>query len=537
MSLFLKIEKKINEILKYIKKSLIEIFIYNPLRKKTENLFLNLSSKKFISTINENIILDASWDNPNFWFRFSLFREALELQRYNEIGIIGTSRRSQVFKSLRKLKIKNILDYTSFNSKKNLESAKNICKNLKRPGDILKLDLPYKTPSKFLYDYILKKQRKAFVDITDKNLINYIYFFINCIFFADKIIKKYKPKLIISSHIGFSYFPLVWIALKNNINVVILNGLFGTLRFWKITSFLNVFNYQDKPSFKDYNVLSENDKKKLQKMGIDYLYNRFNGKTNDLGSAYAYKLRKTNINKKEICSRFYWSTKKKVICIYASNWFDQPHAYGMSFFRDFYDWMTSTINSIKMNSNVNWLFKAHPIDDWYGGITLNDIINFENLKNINLVPKNWSSIDLINSIDGVITYHGTIGVEATAMGKPVLVADKGWYHDWNFVKVPKSRKDYLDLLLVDWWKSMNIENNKILAQIFAGLYWCKPIWQKDFILDDDPLQWEIYKRLPGLINKNMDVIRLEINNIREWFNSNFHYYHTYKMMKAEDYIV
>ena len=46
----------------------------------------------------------------------------------------------------------------------------------------------------------------------------------------------------------------------------------------------------------------------------------------------------------------------------------------MDRFRDFEDWVLTTYKSILENTNFIWLFRAHPGEDWYGGITLEDIL-------------------------------------------------------------------------------------------------------------------------------------------------------------------
>lgn len=84
---------------------------------------------------------------------------------------------------------------------------------------------------------------------------------------------------------------------------------------------------------------------------------------------------------------------------------------------------------------------------------------------------------------------------------------------------------------------MDLAENAKLAQIFAGWYWGRPSWQKDFLLEDDSRQWEIYINIPNLLENNKEVIEKEIETIRSWFGSSYPHYHTYKMMQTDDYIV
>jgi len=530
--MLLKIIKRIRNLIK----KYIEYNTYNPLRKKYELILKELvdgSKEKF----DGPVVIDASWDNPNYWYRCSLIRSALGLNNGYEIGLIGPHRRKYQKGSLKRFKINKIFDYHKIRLRKNHKLAVSFFYSLKSLEDIFNYKLPYDAPLDLLYDQILKKQKRPFIDITDKNIIKYTEDFLNCFYAAELLIEKYNPKIFILSHAIGLYFTFAWVALKKNIRVIILFGNHGVLRFWNILGTDGIYNFQDRPAFKDYKSLSEKRKKKFKEVGMAYLNKRFYGKTGDIGSKYAYKMRNMDVDKDKICKQYSWDKRKKIICLFASNWFDFPHCYGMKNFKDFYDWIFSTMQIVKECKDVNWLFKAHPCDDWYGGYTLKDFFNFNEYPHIKLVLKEWDSNKLIDAIDGIITYHGTIGIEATCKGKPVLVPDNGWYHDWNFVKVSKSRDDYLRLLKSDWYNNMDIKKNTELAKVFAGMYWGVVKWQENFLLSDDSTQWELYRSMPGFIYNNMEKIKKEINLISEWYKVNVSHYNTYKIMKSDEFIV
>ena len=205
----------------------------------------------------------------------------------------------------------------------------------------------------------------------------------------------------------------------------------------------------------------------------------------------------------------------------------------MKHFENFYDWISQTIEKISENKSVNWILKAHPCDEWYGGLTLEDMVRVDRYDHIRLASKHWNGLDMIHSLDAFVTYHGTIGVEAAAMKKPVMVADQGWYEDWGFVKRPASREEYLALLGTSWWRDMDLEKNAELARLFSGAYWGIPSWQESWRLDDDSEQWGIYKRAPGLIDRNRLVIQKEIEMVRRWYGAKHPHYHAYKMIVSE----
>ena len=227
--------------------------------------------------------------------------------------------------------------------------------------------------------------------------------------------------------------------------------------------------------------------------------------------------------------------KKPIIVIYASCWFDCPHAFGMDRFRDFEDWILTTYNSILNNTDFIWIFRPHPGEDWYGGITLKDILPKDLPNHILILPKKLSGKSVMNIASGLITYHGTAGIEYAACGKPVLIADKGWYHDADFVICPESRSDYVNLLSKNWLRNIDAERTSRNARIFAGFYFCCPKWQKNLCMPSDLDQEEIKNIILNSLEYKSKFISYEIENLRKWLDSDSLGYHTFNMLNANEY--
>src|SRR5690606_11516965 len=97
------------------------------------------------------------------------------------------------------------------------------------------------------------------------------------------------------------------------------------------------------------------------------------------------------------------------------------------------------------------------------------------------------------------------------------------------------RADFLDLLGVDWWARMDLQETKRRAEIFAGWWFCAPDWQSGFVLPDDSRQNELYDLIPGLLHDNRKTVQRELEELRVWWGSGHPYYHTSKMRRAERY--
>ena len=533
----MQVKRKLHSAIKLIK-SAVEQKRINKERAVFERALLRLAERPK-AVFFGNVLVDAAWDNPNYWLRYSLLRAALGFAGAQEFGVLGPHRREQQKATMVNfgfLKIFDACDVREFRTR-NHELANELLAGISSQQDILAMQLPYDVPSDFLYDYILKIQRSAEVKINDKSFKQCLLDFLNIISVSAKIIKQVKPRLIISSHVIGLYNPLVWIGLKMKVPVIVPCSGYGSVRLWHIRKNSEIYDYADRPSYFELELIDNAQKNALLKAGNRIITSRINGAANDIGSEEAYNHRKRIVNKKDICTLFGWSEKKKIVAVYASNLFDYPHTHGMNFFDNFYGWLTSIYNVAQCRTDINWLFKPHPCDHLYCGVTVSELFNFGQEGHIQLALNDWNGADMLHAIDAFVTYHGTVGIEATALGKPVLVADNGWYEDWGFVRVPKSREDFLELLGTRWWEDMDVKGNSRLAKIFAGWYWGRPEWQKNFVLEDDSRQWEIYKTAPDLIKNNMDIIEKEISMVREWFNSSHPHFHTYKMMQTDKYIV
>ena len=485
------------------------------------------------------VLVDGQWDNPNYWFRYALLRRAIGLQNTEEIGVLGKYSRAKVRKSFSAIGIETLVDYSLAEkpSRQHREQAKKLLRVVTKPSDILDIKLPCGLPGGFLYDEILKRQRRPYVDLKDQSVVNITSKAIACAGAAEEILRNRKFDLVVLSHaLGVSYAALACAAIKMGIPVVVLYGDFGVSGFIRIKKKADLFAYPGRPSCSEMNGMQEEAREQLTKQGAKYLQARMVGKTDDVGSVYAYRKRLNPINREGLASSLGWDGSKPMIGVYNSNWFDFPHAHGLKEFRDFHDWIAQTIKVAKANQSVNWLFKAHPCDDWYGSIQgerLEDMVAAIGMPHIRMVDKSINSRDLIRSLDGFITCHGTIGVEAAAMGKPVLTPYPGWYGHGGFVVTAGNRAKYLDALSGEWWKKNRLIGADKKAQLFAGWMFCTPEWQRGFVLMDDSCQDEIYNNMEDFMRQNKPQIEFEVNTIRKWYIDGHLYYHTFKMINSD----
>ncbi|MDZ4816277.1 MAG: hypothetical protein SGI71_08430 [Verrucomicrobiota bacterium] len=507
--------------------------------KKKALTFLDQFARQSSSSFQGNILIDAVWDNANHWLRYAFLRKALGLASGKEMGMVGNDNKESCLDALSLLGIKNVFEYKSLAGDQltHLKEAQRLLAACQDSADILKWELPGGLPGDFIYDGILKKQRLATVELHDPALPGIVAEALAGIAAAENLYNNNKFDLVVLSHLShFIHSPLAWGAISRKIPVVQLYGNYNSIRGCKLKMPADMYSNTDRPLKSDLNTLEETKKESMIAMCGNYLENRFTGKTADLAAYYAYQKRDNRVTRDDVCKRFGWDPQKKIIAVYASNWFDFPHLCGMKSFKDFLDWIQVTLKAAHENTEVNWLFKGHPCDEWYGGITLKDLISAgENESHVQQVDTTWNGADLIELIDGLVTFHGTAAVEFAAMGKPTMVADVGWYHDLGFVVWPKSREEYVKLLGSRWWELLNLESTKSGARLFGGWYFCKPSIQKKFLIQDDSLQNRLYANFQTLVESNRDIVNGEVETLGEWVKSDERFFHTFKMKRADNY--
>jgi hypothetical protein len=483
------------------------------------------------------VLVDAAWDNPNYWVRYQILRAALGLAAVEEVGLLGRFRRREQLGTLKRLGIRRHFDLMDFADIPPAirEEARRRCDPARTQADALAWRLPLDFPADFLYDQVLKVQRRASIDFDDPAFLENTALCLHYLALYDRLLARERPGLVISAHNIGLYATLVWAALKRGIPVIVPFGDLGVMRFWHLTDAAQMYDFMDRPRPGDLAALTPAQTDALEQMGRIALSLRLGGMTTNLGASFAYAPDKDAVDRSDICRQLGFDPARPLVGVYAANWFDYPHALGMSLFENFYDWLNATLEAAAVQQDVQWLFKAHPVDAWYGGLTLGDLIDVARFPHIRLAPGHWHGAAMLKALDAFITYHGTVGIEAAALGKPVLVADKGWYDDWGFVKSPRSRQEYLDWLATAWWEDMDQAKNARLACIFAGCYWGKPVWQDGFLLEDDSRQWAIYPLIPPLIRQRRHILEQETALLREWFLSGQPHYHTYKMSRAGQY--
>lgn len=532
---------KLNSLFKLIlniRKKLPLIFDNNNNQVREEfNIFLNNFCKKKPSKPvfdSGSILVDGMWDNIGHWTRYCLIRKSLGFQSLNEIGLVGTWNKKKVKKTFKSLKIENFYEFNPdrINSQVR-KKAYHIIKQFSSPDDIIHYPWPENVPGSLIYDHLLMKQRKSIVNIKHYKFIDQVSYIINSFYEAKKLLSKKNIKFLFLSHLfPAQYLALISTAISMKIHVVVAHSTLGSLRLIRMNSMNDYLYYSNTPSKEYWNFSLEHKHQQFKNVGMSYLHKRLKGMGEDLGSQLAFSSNK-KINKNQIIKLYNWDKTKPIIGVYSSQWFDTPHAHGMKNFRDFDDWIRLTIKILKNNVDANFLIKPHPVEKWYGGLKLKNIFPDTIAKNIRIAEDNLNSYNFGKIIDAAITPHGTIGIELTYQGKPVLCADRSFYSDYEFTINSNTREDYIKKLQTKWWSNFEAKKFQTRCCVFAGWMYGIPDWQKNFLLPDDSNKDDNCQQIKLILQNNSITIEKELQLIRHWFKSEEKVYHPYKLKKSK----
>ena len=486
-------------------------------------------------------LIDGLWDNANYWIRVAMVARALGLDCANATGILGRYNRSRVEAAFATFGISELADHGVHFRRRAafLPEARRMLEGVRDSTHLLALEFPGGLPPEFFYDGVLKRQRRAVVDLTDANLPMMLAEALASIDAAEDILGRSGPDIVLLSHaLDFTYGAIAWAALRRDVPVIALYGDYGVARFIKMAMRDDLFSVPNRPMRNDDEALTPNQAMALECAGAKYLAARLGGQTDDVGAIYAFKRRTSVITRPELCAHYGWNPENPVVAVYAPNWFDYPHSNEEMPFRDFLDWAERTLAVARATPGMNWLFKAHPCDEWYGtirGVRLADLLSEAPASHVALAKTHWNGADLLRAVDGLTTFHGTAGIEAASLGKPVLVPYAGWYGDFGWAVVAEGRDDYLRLLATRWWEGHDAEASRRRANRFAGWYFCVPDWQGGYALHDDANQDAIWWDLVAFLDAYSGELDRDIALLRDWVTSPARYFHIFKMAQAAGY--
>ena len=342
------------------------------------------------------------------------------------------------------------------------------------------LSLKYKNMNigKLVYDDILHSTNDCYtLNKVEKKHIKLIWKAVLYIRKYNKIINKNEIQFVLLSHNEYiGYATLAVASICNGKKVVTVNDVevsqysHSNEIFWHKRFQTNIKN-----------ILMKESHELLAKKGENYLNDRIYGELGlfDVKSAFGDKHFYTLDEVKNNITK----NSNKNVFIYMHVFSDAPHLSEMNMYKDYYDWICDTVAAIKDIQNVNWFIKIHPSAYLYGETDkIKYMIQINNRK-IYMVPDDFNSASIKDVADAVVTCQGTVGIEASCMGIPVIITGKPFYGGFGFTLEPEDKREYHEMLRkCDQIKKL--DNSKIkMAKAVLGAFHTFQYTDKT-ILDD-----------------------------------------------------
>ena len=416
----------------------------------------------------------------NYLYRVVLLSKTLKEQKGGEIKFIFNGQLNSIWKDeilfLRRIGVKKII-FTSWNYKEHhshiyKKMSRNIWSNLKEPEDILKIKIEDLFIGDLVYDDILKNEKLVTIDKLEFKYKKYIDD--ACKFYLDytEVFKKNKIDYYITTHTSYLQFGMISrIALG-----------FGAIVFE--TTDLHAAVFKDKKELPTYHTGNRkliyeykleldkniNNRNSLIEKYSRHLNLRLNSELSQIDVKLAYE-NKVTYSKEELLNNFKCKNDNKInIFIVAHVFKDSPHISENLIFKDYYTWLKETIIFLNDYSDkYNCFVKAHPSSKLYGEYDLiNEMINKNGLNNIFLLDEKFSPKSYLSCADLIITCQGTVGIEFSCFGIPILTAGAAFYTNFGFTIDSNSKDEYFQYLKnLEQIKRLNHEQIMMAKYIYA----------------------------------------------------------------------
>lgn len=212
-------------------------------------------------------------------------------------------------------------------------------------------------------------------------------------------------------------------------------------------------------------------------------------------SVVGTQFHKSMVDVSSLRRRFGLDPEKKTAFIFPHILWDATLFWGEGLFRNYEEWLVETVRAACKNDHVNWAIKIHPANRRVreSGSVRSEAAELVSLrKYIGELPRHIALIPPENEIstysffplmDYCLTICGTVGIEASRLGIPVVTGGSGLYDRKGFTVDSSSREEYLAKLANIQAIPRLSSSQRELAERFAyGTFLMRPWHSKSVTL-------------------------------------------------------
>lgn len=348
----------------------------------------------------------------------------------------------------------------------------------------------------------IQTNEKQYLNILKAETINSLI----AIDVAEKILKKEKPDILVTTHLGYSSWGgFAEYLAQHGVSISYPGGGYKK----DVIGF--DFNIRGDTDIKFRKYYEEHRKKQpldpredqeLQK----FLDRRFKGKEGDTAT-YGYK-------NQDVKDHFNTKKYKLTYGIFPNVAWDSSLLSVHTAFKDIYEWLTYTIELFKEKPDHQLLIKIHPGEiSNQSENTIHDYIKHKHgelPENIKIIPLGTeiSPYKLFQLIDIGLVYNGTTGLEMTLHGLPIILAGLARYGRKGFTYDINTKEEYKKTLFKKLPKLSDEQIQK--ARVYAYFYFVKGFLSFPYVLNQGFLKqgWNIgsFDELSEGKDENLDKI-------------------------------
>ncbi len=307
--------------------------------------------------------------------------------------------------------------------------------------------LAWSSTNRYLKGYLIDLKN---FNRKDKEIYRkYFYSALVNTYIANRAIHKFKPIGVLTSHgVYVDYSPPLSLAYLKGLSAISWSsGYADFLHFFTIPKSIHNFQLRGITNPEWQKRLKSPLTKKEDKRLDNFIYKRyFKAKARDI--EFSSKPERASFLRR----RLEINNENPIICLFAHvNW-DACFNLSTMIFDTPNQWVIKSIKKMFEIKDVNWLIRCHPSEKRDGSLfTTDDFIK----KEFPSIPKHikiiWfdsgiNTYSIYQIIDVGITIFGTVGVELSLLGKPVITAGNAHYSNKGFTIEARSKKQYFSIL-------------------------------------------------------------------------------------------
>ncbi len=229
--------------------------------------------------------------------------------------------------------------------------------------------------------------------------------------------------------------------------------------------------FPNHPEEKDFEYYLNNNTEIALNWSNNYIKNLFSGNVDkyDWNAQNAYT--KAQLIKQNDYDRVFKGNYRYCVFIFSHVFIDAAHCYRQGLLPDYEIWLRETLKTAINRKDTLWIIKPHPSDKAYSTkhTSLSVYEDFKKYDNIRMFPENTLTANLIDKIDGALTFRGTVAGEYSCMGVPVIMAGRSMFDEGKFCILPSSLSEYKNILLTYQFKRLS-EDVVNRAKVYLYVY-------------------------------------------------------------------